>query len=70
MTKTTDFIGKEVRLFPGDTHYKFAILINIDEYGYTFKITECHINGDYTVGQIVFFNHSCKVNFIPRKETI
>ena len=70
MTKTTDFIGKEVMLFPGDTYHKFAILLNIDEYGYTFKITQCHINGDYKIGQIVFFNHSCKVTFKLVKEKI
>ena len=58
-----DFINKEVRLFPSDTHFKFAILLEVNEFGYIFKITDASKDGHLKIGDIVFYNHSCKMEF-------
>ena len=63
MNYLESFIGQEVQLFPGDTYYKYARLLEINEYGYVFKITRCANGCEYRVGDTVFFNHSCNVEF-------
>jgi len=35
-----EFINKEVELWPGNTYRKFGILLDINEKGFIFKITE------------------------------
>lgn len=59
--KLENLIGKEVRLFPNDTYYKNAILLEISDKGFLFKITTCSKDSGYNPSDIVFFNHSCKV---------
>lgn len=56
-----DFIGKEVALFPDDTYKKNAIVLNVDEYGVTFKITSCEPKSDYKVNEVIFINHASKI---------
>ena len=57
----TKYVGKQVRLFPGDTYYKYAIITDLDDLGWTFKITKSsERNGDnWKVGQSYFVSH-CK----------
>ena len=59
------YVGKQVRLYPGDTYYKFATIIDLDELGWMFKITKSHpSNGsNWKVGQTYFINHSNNVIF-------
>jgi hypothetical protein len=57
-----EFIGKEVALFPHDTYKKNAIVLNVDEYGVTFKITSCDSRSDYKVGEVIFINHASKIS--------
>lgn len=61
--KLEELIGKEVRLFPGDTYYKYAILLEVSDKGYLFKITECQKGCNYAPSDIVFFSHSTQVTF-------
>jgi len=61
--KIEELIGKEINLFPRDTYYKFAILLEISDKGYLFKITDCHKDSGYKASEIVFFNNSCNVTF-------
>ena len=62
--KIEDFIGKEIQLFPGDTHFKYAKLLSFDkDSGYVFKITNCSDRAQETVGDIVFYNNSMNVTF-------
>lgn len=55
------FVGREVKIYPGDTHKKRGILEKVDEYGFTFKITYAEDRSDYRVGETVFINHSCRM---------
>jgi hypothetical protein len=64
MNSITDFIGKEVKLFPNDTYKKSAILLEISDYGYLFKMTKCELRCGYKVDDIVFLNHSTKVEML------
>ena len=40
MYDKTKYVGKKVRLYPGDTYYKYAIIEDVDALGWTFKITK------------------------------
>ena len=59
------YIGKRVRLYPGDTYYKYATIEDVDDLGWTFKITKSsERNGDnWKVGQSYFVNHAKSVVF-------
>lgn len=65
--KLENLVGKEVNLFPNDTYQKKAILLEINDKGFLFKITTCDKDSGYKPSDIVFFNNSCKVQmkFIP-----
>ena len=65
-----NFVGKEVALFPHDSYKKNAILLSIDEYGYTFKITSCEKGSHYTENEIVFFNHANKIQISDKLNNI
>ena len=55
-----NYIGKSIQLYPGDTVKKYGEIINVDDLGWTIKIT--HINSynytTYTVGDVIFISHS------------
>ena len=56
-------IGKEVNLYPGDTHKKRAIIKEVDDTGVLFKIT--YYSGDnyqYEVGKLYFISHQSKLS--------
>ena len=59
--KLENLVGKEIMLFPNDTYQKNAILLEINDKGFLFKITTCHKESGYNPSDIVFFNNSCKV---------
>jgi hypothetical protein len=61
----TQYVGKSVRLYPGDTYYKYAVITGLDDLGWTFKITKSsERNGDnWKVGQSYFISHSKSVIF-------
>jgi hypothetical protein len=61
----TKYVGKQVRLYPGDTYSKYAVITDVDDLGWTFKITKSSDrNGDnWRVGQSYFIGHSHTVIF-------
>lgn len=61
----TKYVGKQVRLYPGDTYSKYAVITDVDDLGWTFKITKSSDrNGDnWKVGQSYFIGHSHTVIF-------
>jgi len=64
-----NFIGQEINLYPSDTHKKRAILLEVNQYGYLFQITfsERYV-GAYGIGEIIFINHSCKMEMSIYKQ--
>ena len=58
------YIGKKVNLYPNDTYYKEAIIKDVDEYGWTFLMTEETDNRNRTrCGEVLFINHAKELSF-------
>lgn len=59
-----EYIGKEVQPYPGDTYKKYGIIENVDDLGWTIKITEQEeYNAPYSIGDRIFINHSKSFSF-------
>ena len=64
MSHLRNMIGKEVLIYPGDTHYKKGIIEQITNFGVLFKITEASkYSEDYVVGNLHFISFSAKLSF-------
>lgn len=61
--KAENYIGKNIQLYPGDTYSKFGIIVNVDDLGWTIKITNAHERSDYELNKEYFFNHSTNLKF-------
>ena len=61
-----NYVNKKIQLYPGDTYSKFGTITNVDEYGFTIKITEASPNSGYKKGDEVFISHSNPFTFIVR----
>ena len=58
----SNYIGKRIRLYPADTYTKYGIIQNIDEYGWTIKITESRCPS-FEAGKEYFISHSKNFTF-------
>lgn len=64
--KLNNFIGKEVQLYPNDTHAKFGIIEEISDKGFLVRITKVesgYSRQPYKVGEIHFISHSAGLTF-------
>ena len=57
-----NYVGKKIRLYPSDTDAKYGTIQNVDDLGWTIKITESR-SKNYTVGQEYFISHSKNLIF-------
>lgn len=57
-----ELIGKEVRIYPGDTRSKQGIIVEMNADGVLFKITESDCS-DYSVGKLHFISYAARLNF-------
>lgn len=59
------YIGKEIQLYPGDSYKKCGIIENVDDLGWTIRITDAQDNysSSYKIGDRVFVSHSKPFNF-------
>jgi hypothetical protein len=62
MNELKKFVGKEVKIYPGDTRKKRGILLEINEYGFVFEITfsQC---ASYIVGKRRFISFNSNLKF-------
>lgn len=58
-----NYIWKEIQLYPGDTVSKYGRIIDVDDLGWTIKITKLSRQYDYNVGDIIFISHSKSFTF-------
>ena len=58
-----NYVGKYVQLYPSDTYYKFGIITDLDDLGWTIKITKAHERATEEVGEVIFISHSTNVRF-------
>ena len=52
-----NYVGKNIRLYPSDTDAKYGIIQNVDDLGWTIKITDSK-SRNYVVGKEYFISHS------------
>lgn len=60
-----NYVGKLIQLYPGDTTTKYGEILDIDDLGWTIKITK--MNGNirtYSEGDVIFISHSKPFSFI------
>lgn len=62
--KITDLIGKEVRIYPGDTYKKTGVIQEVTDSGILFEITSYNgTDGQFAVGSLHFIAFSAKLSF-------
>lgn len=62
--KLEELVGKEVRIYPGDTYEKRGIILDITPFGILFRITYyCSGGNAYTVGKEHFISYSKNLDF-------
>lgn len=59
-----NYVGKEIQLYPGDYVSKWGTIVEVDDLGWTIKITKVSRMGDpYNVGDTIFISHSKNFTF-------
>ena len=61
----SEWMGKEVQIYPDDTYKKWGKIIGMNENGVTFLITKYSgTDGDWVVGKHRFVAYSAKLSFM------
>lgn len=62
----SEYIGRQIQLYPGDTISKWGVIEGVDDLGFTIKITK--VNGtrynDFQEGKTYFLNHAKNITFM------
>lgn len=62
-----NYIGKAIQLYPGDYVSKWGEIINVDDLGWTIKITRVSKVNEpcdpYNVDNVIFISHSQNFTF-------
>ena len=46
-------------MYPSDTYKKYGEILNVDDLGWTIKITDsCENDNTYAIGDVIFISHS------------
>lgn len=61
-----NYVGKKIQLYPGDTDSKYGIIKNVDDLGWTIKITSSS-SRSWVAGQEYFVSHSKNFTFEFRR---
>jgi hypothetical protein len=60
----SEWIGKEVQIYPGDTRSKWGKIVDMNQHGVTFLITNYTGNdGEWQIGKRTFIAYSSKLTF-------
>lgn len=57
----TSLIGKEIQLYPGDTYPRWGIIKEVDDVGFSIKITKADARSIFKVGSTYFMTHGDKI---------
>jgi len=61
----SEWMGKEVMIYPGDTQKKWGKIVGMNEHGVTFLITKYTGNdGEWVEGKKKFISYSSKLTFM------
>lgn len=61
-----NYVGRKIQLFPGDSVSKWGIIENVDDLGFTIRITKvesANYRHGYSEGETYFINHSSNIIF-------
>lgn len=59
-----NYVGKAIKLYPGDTISKWGEILDVDDLGWTIKITKVTREGEpYNTGDVIFISHSKSFSF-------
>jgi hypothetical protein len=59
-----NYIGKSIQLYPGDYISKWGTILNVDDLGWTIKITKVSIPNDpHNADDVIFISHSKSFSF-------
>jgi hypothetical protein len=63
----TKYVGKTIQLYPGDSVSKYGVIEDLDDLGWTVKITRVGKSSyhadDFEVGETYFISHSKNFTF-------
>ena len=48
--------GRIIKLYPHDTYWKKAVILDNDDHGILIEIYDCHKGSGYKKGEVYFFN--------------
>lgn len=58
-----DLVGREVQIYPGDTYKKWGIVLEVNDHGILFEITQADKDATaYKPGSIRFIAYSANLN--------
>lgn len=56
------FLGKDVKIYPGDTYRKTGTVVAVDDNGITFKVLSYDgSDSQWVVGKMIFISYSVKI---------
>jgi hypothetical protein len=58
-----EFIGKEVRIYPNDTYFKYGKILEITDNGVLFLITRSEKGSNFIEGKKRFISYSANLTF-------
>lgn len=60
-----NYVGKEIQFYPGDTYKGWGIIEDVDDLGWTIRITDMQesYSSSYKIGDRVFISHSKPFSF-------
>lgn len=56
------YVGRKVLIFPSDNYKKYGVIEDVDDLGWTIRITSSE-SINYHVGETYFFGHARNVTF-------
>ena len=61
----SEWLGKEVQIYPGDTRSKWGKIVGMNAHGVTFLITRNENNdNEWPIGKHKFISYSAKLSFM------
>lgn len=62
----SNYVGRKIQLYPGDSVSKLGVIEDVDDFGFTIKITDvskANFSHGWCKSETYFINHSSKITF-------
>lgn len=57
------YVGKRIQLYPSDSSRKFGTIVDVDDLGWTVKITSSEDDRGWKTNSTIFISHSTNFRF-------